>query len=118
MVTTQNDVLGKGRVHRTFAVATVIVAAVLVAATGTAGASHQISSCADDVTSSGLHTVGSDISDAGATSCINVTVSDVVLDGQNHTVDGVDNDVGSIGVNVMNVIDDAHQRHRQKPHSG
>ena len=72
----------------------------LVAGAGTANAAHSITTCADDVTSSGLHTVDSDITDGGVTSCIDINASDVVLEGNDNTIDGLDQDSGSIGVSV------------------
>jgi len=79
----------------------VVATLLLAAGTGTAGAAHQIDSCADDVTSSGLHVINDSINDGTASSCIDITASDVVLDGQGNTVDGLDGDSGSVGVNVM-----------------
>lgn len=70
-------------------------------APGTAGAAHQIDDCADDVNNPGLHVVNSSISDAAASSCIDIDANNVVLDGQGNTVDGVDDDSGSVGVNVV-----------------
>ena len=75
------------------------VVLLVVLAPGTAGAAQQIDSCADDVNSPGLHIVNSSISDSTSTSCINVTASDVVLEGNGNTIDGV-GDPNSIGVNV------------------
>ena len=72
----------------------------LAASAGTASAAHSITSCADDVSSSGLHTVDSNINDGAASSCIDINASDVVLEGNDHSIDGLDDDATSIGVNV------------------
>ena len=55
-----------------------------------------ISGCTE-ITSAGVYTLTADITDATLGKCINITVSDVILDCQGHTVDG--NDVaGTTGV--------------------
>ena len=64
-----------------------------------------ISSCrtidASNAPTDGLVNLTADITNSGASSCINVTVSDVTLRGGNHTVDGTDA-AGSVGINVTN----------------
>jgi hypothetical protein len=48
-----------------------------------------------DVTTSGHHALAGDVTNSGARYCINVTASDVVLDGRGHTIDGVGATLGS-----------------------
>jgi len=50
-------------------------------------AATTITSCGTTISSSGLYELGSDLS-AGTSDCINVTASDVVLDGMGFTIDG------------------------------
>jgi len=80
----------------------VVLAAVAVvvgmSVMGTAAA--QVTSCADDVTTSGLHEINTTITNSTASSCIDITASDVVLEGNDNTVDGVDGDSFSTGVDV------------------
>ena len=83
-----------------FSMMTVAVVLLLVAGAGTAGAAHSIESCADDVTSSGLHTVDSNINNDTVSSCIDVTASNVILEGNGNTINGVDNDTDSVGIDV------------------
>jgi len=77
-----------------------LTALLLAAGAGTAGAAHQIDSCADDVNNPGLHVINDTITNDTVSSCIDVNVGDVVLDGQDNTVNGVDNDSSSIGIDV------------------
>jgi len=60
----------------------------------------EITSCADDVTSSGRYTVAEDISNPATSACINVTASDVIIEGNENTIGGVDGDPASVGINV------------------
>jgi parallel beta-helix repeat protein len=83
------------------ALTTAVMATLLLAAgAGTASAAHQIDSCADDVNNPGLHVINDTITNDTVSSCIDVNVGDVILDGQDNTVNGVDNDTDSIGIDV------------------
>ncbi|MEM4221868.1 MAG: NosD domain-containing protein [archaeon] len=53
------------------------------------GFSQEISTCIN-ITSSGTYYLISDILDSSTTSCIIISASDVVFDGQNHSLDGID----------------------------
>jgi parallel beta-helix repeat protein len=74
----------------------VLVGVCLLAGTG--GASHAISNCGT-VANSGAHTLDTDLTDRTEASCIQVTASDVVLDGGGNTVEGTDGS-GTVGINV------------------
>ncbi|PSP89306.1 hypothetical protein BRC90_05390 [Halobacteriales archaeon QS_4_69_34] len=66
----------------------VIVAAVATAAPA-AGAPTQINGCTT-ITQPGEYVLTRDITNSSADSCIEITASNVLLDGQGYTVDGVD----------------------------
>lgn len=48
----------------------------------------------------GTYELATSIEDAEATACLRITVSDVTLDGNGHTVDGVDGGEGRVGILV------------------
>jgi len=97
-----NDATGTDRTLWTLLIVTATLSLLgLAAGAGTASAMHQIDSCADDVTSPGLHEVNSSISNSTASSCIDITASDVVLEGNGNSIDGVDQDGSSFGIDVF-----------------
>lgn len=65
-------------------------------ATSAVAAASSVGSCTD-VTSSGVYTLGADLAGDDPV-CMNVTASDVVVDGQGHTIDAS----GGMGVLVAN----------------
>jgi len=67
--------------------------------TGTAAAATTVNGCAD-ITSPGTYHLGGDIDDAAQDSCINITTSNVVFDGQGHAVDGDGSGFGTVGINA------------------
>jgi parallel beta-helix repeat protein len=78
------------------ALTTAVLATLLLATgVGTAGA---ISGCTT-INSPGGYTLDSGVSDSDASSCINITSSNVVLDGQESTIDG-NVTAGTVGINV------------------
>ena len=68
---------------------TMAFAAVPDAAAGNAADSHEISECTV-IDESGHYTVTNNITNESADVCIAITAADVTLDGDGHTVDGVD----------------------------
>jgi hypothetical protein len=60
-----------------------------------------------DVTTSGYHTLGRDVTNSTERYCINVTADDVILDGQGHTIDGVGATRGSAAEPPVGVYVDA-----------
>jgi len=77
----------------------------LAAGAGTAGAELTINSCttidASNAPNDGLVLLNQSIQDSSAPSCINITTSNVVLDGQDNEVNS--DGTGNIGVNVTSV---------------
>jgi len=59
-----------------------------------------ISSCTN-INSPGTYDLTTNIMDSSADCCINITSSNIVLDGQGHTIDGIDK-VSSYGIYVYN----------------
>lgn len=69
----------------TIAAGITLVAVLLMA--GGAGAVKEINSCTD-ITSPDTYVLRADIVDSGASRCINISSSNVILDGAGHTIDG------------------------------
>lgn len=65
---------------------------------GTASAANTVSGCTT-IDSPGTYQLDSGVTDSGQSTCIDVTASDVVVDGQGNTIDGT-NATDSIAVNV------------------
>lgn len=63
-----------------------------------AAVGNTVSSCTT-IDSSGTYELGTDIANAGASPCIEITASDVVLDGGGHAVDGT-SATDSVGISV------------------
>ncbi len=63
--------------------------------------SESISGCGT-ISEPGRYTVDSNITDDSVEVCLRITASDVVVNGQGYTIDGVDNDTGSAGIRVNN----------------
>ena len=86
-------------------VTTAVAIVVLVTLTpGTVGAATTIGSCttidAGNAPGDGLVLLNQSITDSTASSCVNITVSNITFDGQGNTVDG--DGSGGIGINVTN----------------
>jgi parallel beta-helix repeat protein len=80
----------------------VVLTAVLfvgLLATGSA-AGQTVSSCADDINTAGQYELNQSISDGTASTCIEINADDVVLEGQGNSINGVDQDSGSFGIEV------------------
>ena len=106
ILTEKCDSTGRGAVRALLLV--MVFAGVLPAGAGTAGAQgvNNIDSCttidASNAPSDGLVNLTSNIMDAPQSPCINVTVSDITLDGQGNRLDGDANE--GIGISVTNDI--------------
>ena len=59
-----------------------------------------VSSCTT-IDQPGLWELSGDVVDDAATACLRITSSDVIVDGNGHTVDGVDADAGSDAVRIV-----------------
>ena len=84
---------------KTSAVLTVLLFVGLVA-TGSAAGQQTVTGC-DVIDAPGAYELNGSIGDATNTTCIDITSSNVVFDGQGNTVDGVDSG-GTTGIAVMN----------------
>ncbi len=83
-----------------FEIVGIAVLAFLLPAAG-AGAANQINSCTT-VSSPGDYILTASIINSGASSCINITSSDVLLDGSGFTIGGVISEIQTGGVYVYN----------------
>ncbi|MCZ7384959.1 MAG: right-handed parallel beta-helix repeat-containing protein [Candidatus Methanoperedens sp.] len=88
------------KAYRGHALRTVVVTMLVLLLTGGAGAQTNISSCTT-ISSPGEYMLNQSIIASAASSCINITSSDVVLDGAGYTIDGQDL-LGTYGVFVHN----------------
>ena len=92
-----------GRSLRRVAVSFTVVATVLVLALafgpGAASASAENVSTCTTIDGSGEYNLTNDITNSNAGTCLNVTASDVVIDGQGHTVGGI-NETDSVGIRL------------------
>ncbi|MFB6157587.1 MAG: right-handed parallel beta-helix repeat-containing protein [Haloferacaceae archaeon] len=83
----------------------VAIGVALVPGTATAAEVNDVSSCttinASNAPSDGVVNLTADITDSGKASCLNVTVDNIVVKGQNHTIDGTDG-TDTRGINVTN----------------
>ena len=84
---------------KTSAVLTVLLFVGLVA-TGSAAGQQTVTGC-DVIDAPGAYELNGSINDATNTTCIEITSSNVVFDGQGNTIDGVDSG-GTTGIAVMN----------------
>ncbi|WP_248910333.1 NosD domain-containing protein [Halocatena marina] len=84
-------------------VASVVTSASLLAIKP-ASAQTPINSCTT-ITSSGEYILTQNITNSSATTCIDIQASDVVFDGNGHTIDGIDNN-SSFGVFARGVSSD------------
>lgn len=77
-----------------------LAALLFIFGVGAVSAQTNVSSC-QTINASGVYELNTSIIDSGATSCINITSSDVVFDGQGYTIGGIDTG-GTYGVYVSN----------------
>lgn len=90
---------GSSLTKRVVIAAVVGLFGVLVMAGGV-NAVTTVSSC-QVISSPGVYVLNTDILDSSVTACINITSSDVVFDGQGHTIDGVDS-ASTYGMYIYN----------------
>jgi len=77
------------KAYRGFVLRTVVVTMLALLLAGGAGAVTEINLCTT-ISSSGDYVLNQSIMDSAASSCINITSSDVIFDGAGFTIDGVD----------------------------
>lgn len=65
---------------------------------GTASAANAVGGCTT-IDQPGAYTLDADVTDSGQSTCIEITASDVVLDGQGHAIDGT-NATDSVAIQV------------------
>jgi len=92
------------RVTVSFTVVTAVLVLALAFGPGVASASAENVSTCTTIDGSGEYNLTNDIADSGAGTCLNVTASDVVIDGQGHAVDGV-NATDSVGIRLSGSSD-------------
>ncbi|MFB6233364.1 MAG: right-handed parallel beta-helix repeat-containing protein [Haloarculaceae archaeon] len=93
------------RGHRRFGRATgiaVLAVLALALAAGPAAAGTDVSGCTT-IDSAGTYNLTTDVTNDSASTCINITTNDVILDGEGHVLDGSDTDSSSYGVEVAGV---------------